>query len=172
MEAKKLTFNIIAAMDVNGVIGVNGDIPWDIPEDMKHFRDLTIDKTVVMGRKTWESLPAHVCPLPRRQNIVLTRNMGWQAQGAETAYTLLDVALYADHDEVFIMGGAEIYRLFLEEGWVERMYLTRVNAEFSGDTLFPEYNADDWEVVEESEEHYVANGYSYQFIVLEQKVSR
>src|SRR5471030_184168 len=97
---------LVVAIAGNGVIGKNGAIPWRLPDDMKRFKALTVGHTVVMGRKTWDSLPPKNRPLPGRRNVVVTRDAGWRAEGAERMS--LEDALKADAD-IFVIGGAEIY---------------------------------------------------------------
>src|ERR1700744_2377087 len=118
---------LILAMADNGVIGKDGAIPWRISDDLKRFKQLTIGKPVVMGRKTWDSLPKK--PLPERANIVVTRQPGWQADGAVTASSLDDaLAKAAQAAEVMVIGGAEIYRAALANA--QRIELTGVNRSF------------------------------------------
>ena len=111
-----MTVGLIWAQTNSGVIGRKGAIPWHLPEDMAHFKELTMGHTVVMGRRTWESLPAKVRPLPGRRNIVITRQADYVAEGAEVV-TSLDDALTAD-DYVWVIGGAEIYPLALPHAGV------------------------------------------------------
>ncbi len=130
--------NMIVAMDLNRVIGNGGSIPWQgkIKSDAAHFRKTTIGKTVVMGRKTWDSLPPEFRPLPGRRNIVLTRKNSNDLP--KNYYTLRDLATVisvAMAEEVWIIGGSEIYSLFLP--YARRLVITHINAHFSGDVLFP-----------------------------------
>ncbi|WP_284126261.1 dihydrofolate reductase [Parerythrobacter aestuarii] len=121
---------MIYARAANGVIGKDGAIPWHIPDDLKRFKRLTMGHAMIMGRKTFESFPS---PLPGRRHIVLTRDEGWQADGAEVARSRADALQLASGDPVAIIGGAEIYRLFEREA--ERIELTEVLAEYDGDTF-------------------------------------
>lgn len=134
----------VVAVSRNGVIGREGGLPWHISSDLKRFREITIGKPVVMGRKTWEGLPRR--PLPGRRNIVITRRRDFAAEGAEVAATPEEaLRLCAGAPEVAIIGGGEIYKLF----WplVDRLYLTEVDLEVAGDTHFPAVLADEWREV-------------------------
>lgn len=134
----------VVAVSRNGVIGREGGLPWHISSDLKRFKEITMGKPVVMGRKTWESLPRK--PLPGRRNIVITRQPGFVAEGAEVAATAEQaLALCGGAPEVAVIGGGEIYRLF----WplVDRLYLTEVDLEVEGDTHFPPVSASEWREV-------------------------
>lgn len=141
---------IIAAVARNRVIGKGNGLLWHIPEDMKHFREITRGKPVIMGRKTWESLPEKFRPLPGRQNIVLTRDKRYVAAGALIAGSLDEAMQMADAaPEVFIIGGAEIYRQALP--LADCLYLTEVDVTPEGDAFFPEIDPMVWGVVERGE---------------------
>lgn len=134
----------VVAVSKNGVIGREGGLPWHISSDLKRFKEITMGKPVVMGRKTWESLPRK--PLPGRRNIVITRQRGFAPEGAEVAATPEEaLALCGDAPEVAVIGGGEIYRLF----WrlVDRLYLTEVDLEVEGDTHFPAVSPAEWREV-------------------------
>lgn len=134
----------VVAVSRNGIIGRAGGLPWHISSDLKRFKEITMGKPVVMGRKTWESLPRK--PLPGRRNIVITRQAGFAPQGAEVAATPeAALRLAGDAPEVAVIGGGEIYRLF----WplVDRLYLTEVDLAVDGDTRFPEVNPAEWREV-------------------------
>lgn len=134
----------VVAVSRNGVIGREGGLPWHISSDLKRFKEITMGKPVVMGRKTWESLPRK--PLPGRRNIVITRQPGFAPEGAEVAATPEDaLRLAGDVPEVAVIGGGEIYRLF----WplVDRLYLTEVDLEVAGDTHFPAVSPAEWREV-------------------------
>jgi dihydrofolate reductase len=152
---------IVAAAD-NGVIGKDGAIPWRIPEDMKRFKALTLGGTVVMGRKTWDSLPAKNRPLPGRRNIVVTRDTSWRAPGAETA--ILEAALGGDRD-IHVIGGAEIYCAALPRA--QRLELTEVHGDFAGDAFFT-FDRAQWREVAR-EEHISPDGLAYGFVTLERR---
>ncbi|MBE3589221.1 MAG: dihydrofolate reductase [Firmicutes bacterium] len=123
---------IVAAVDEDGVIGAGGRLPWHLPADLRRFRELTEGHVVVMGRKTYESIGR---PLPRRTNIVLTRNPRYPAPGCLVLTDPADVAPFAARDEVFVIGGREIFDLFLPVA--DRIHLTVVHGRFPGDTRFP-----------------------------------
>jgi dihydrofolate reductase len=151
-----LSVTLILAAAENGVIGKDGAIPWHISDDLKRFKALTLGKTVVMGRKTWDSLPRK--PLPGRRNIVVTRQKTWQADGAETM--ALEQALEAD--EVFVIGGAEIYRAALPR--TDRIELTEVHRAFDGDAEF-EFDRKGWKEIAR-ENHATPEGLAYSFVTL------
>jgi len=157
---------LVAARGRNGVIGADGDLPWRLSSDMKLFRDTTRGKPVIMGRKTWESLPRR--PLPGRLNIVITRQSGYQAEGATVAGNLGDALAAAfaraneDRvDEVCVIGGAQIYMAALE--LADRLYLTDVDAAPDGDTRFPEIDETGWTEVRR-EAHPAGEGDDHAFV--------
>jgi dihydrofolate reductase len=125
---------LVVAVARNGVIGRDGGLPWHISSDLKRFKEITMGKPLVMGRKTWESLPKK--PLPGRHNIVITRQKGFVAEGATVVADAV-AALQAAGDvaEIAVIGGGEIYNLFLSSA--DRLYLTEVDLEVAGDTHFP-----------------------------------
>lgn len=142
---------IIAAVAENMAIGKDGDIPWHIPEDLEHFKEKTSGHPVVMGRKTFESLPEDFRPLPNRTNIVLTRSE-MDKKGIKVAKSLEEAYSIAEEidDKVFIIGGASVYEQVLPEA--DRMILTEVKKEVDGDTFFPEFDREEWDE-KEREEH-------------------
>ncbi len=138
-----MTLTLVVAMGANGVIGVDGGLPWRLPEDLAHFKQLTMGHPMIMGRTTYESIGR---PLPGRTTIVLTRDPQWTAEGVEVASSLesaLERARQLD-DEVFVVGGAQVYAQALESGLVDLLCVTRVAASPEGDTLFPMI---DWDAV-------------------------
>lgn len=152
---------LVLAMAENGVIGRDGAIPWRIAEDMKRFKALTVGKTVVMGRKTWDSLPRK--PLPDRANIVVTRQTGWSAAGAVTASSLDDALDKAGNaDDVMVIGGGEIYRAALARA--DRIELTEVHGAFDGDAHF-EFDRASWREVAR-EDHKTPDGLAYSYVTL------
>lgn len=155
----------IFAISENGVIGKENGIPWRLPADLRHFKRLTLGKPIIMGRKTWESLGR---PLPKRQNIVVTRNLDFQAEGAEVVHSLeAAFALCAEAPEVFIIGGAAIYHETILGGTVTRIYKTLVHAEIDGDT-FLDLPLDDWKIQEvDAHQADEKNEFAYTFLVLE-----
>jgi dihydrofolate reductase len=160
---------LIAAVARNGVIGSNNALPWQLPEDMKHFRQLTTGNVVIMGRKTWESLPERFRPLPDRMNVVVTRNAAYAAPGATIVHTL-DEALKVGVTEgspllgtsrtAFIIGGAELYAHALQKA--ERLELTEIAAEYPGDAHFPDIDRTQWhEVCRQAGQSSVGLGYAF-----------
>lgn len=136
---------LIAALDKNKVIGKNNDLPWHLPDDMKYFMQTTMGHPVIMGRKNFDSIPAKYRPLPGRTNIVLTRQKEFTSPGVQIVHSVaeaLDRAKQENTSEIFIIGGAEIYQLFMEKA--DLLYLTEINAEVSGDTYFPEFKSGEW----------------------------
>jgi dihydrofolate reductase len=135
--------SLVVAVSKNGVIGRYGGLPWHISSDLKRFKEITMGKPIIMGRKTWESLLKK--PLPGRRNIVLTKQMKDLGEGAEIVQTIEQAkALVEGADEVCVIGGGEIYRQFLSHA--NRIYLTEVDLEVEGDTRFPELD-DSWREV-------------------------
>lgn len=138
---------IIAAMAENRVIGKDGDIPWHYPEDLQHFREVTMGHPVVMGSSTYRSLPENYRPLSGRTNIVLTRSEIEADESVKTANSLdeaWELAEDTGKDKVFIMGGASVYEQTLD--LADKMILTEIHQEYDGDTFFPEWDRDNWEV--------------------------
>jgi dihydrofolate reductase len=143
---------VIVAVAENNVIGNKGDIPWSIKEDFQHFQDLTIGNTCVMGDRTYDSLPANARPLPNRENIVLTFNKEYKAPGAKIFFSWDDAFNYCKENrkqKVFFCGGASIYKLGLQ--YADTFELTRVHKNYEGDTLFPEVNFNDWELIKKED---------------------
>lgn len=135
---------VIAAVARNRVIGKDNALIWNIPEDMAHFRQLTAGHTVVMGRKTWESLPPRFRPLPGRRNIVVSRQPDYVAPGGEVADSLEKaLALAATATQVFIIGGEQIYRQAM--AMADRLEITEIDLAPDGDAWFPEISAADWQ---------------------------
>jgi dihydrofolate reductase len=130
---------IVAAVARNMAIGSHGELPWHMPEDLAHFRALTTGHPVLMGRRTWESIPDRFRPLPGRRNVVLTRSAGWTAEGAERAASLEDaLELLADEPEVFAIGGARVYADALPHADV--LELTELGIDVDADTFFPSFD--------------------------------
>jgi dihydrofolate reductase len=161
--------SLIAAVARNRSIGKNGQLLWQIPEDMRHFRETTRGKAVIMGRKTWESLPAAFRPLPGRHNIVLTRDRDYRAAGADLCHTLDDALAFADkHEEIFVIGGEELYRQALP--LAKRMYLTEVAESPDGDVFFPEFSKDDWQQISCAGQR-TASGLEFSFALYQRRPS-
>lgn len=151
-----MTISIIAAVAKNRVIGRGNDLPWHLPDDMKFFMQTTNGHHVIMGRKNYESLPEKFRPLPNRTNIVVTRQKDYKAPGCTIVHELSDgirLAKSNGEKELFIIGGAEIYKLALPMTNV--LYLTEIDAELEGDTFFPTWNKKDWK--EMSRQHHTAD---------------
>ena len=142
---------IIAAVAENGAIGKDEDIPWHIPEDLEHFKQKTTGHPVIMGRKTFESLPENFRPLPDRTNIVLTRS-DMEKEGIKVVGSMEEAYSIAEEldDKTFIIGGASVYEQGLPEA--DKMVLTEVKREVSGDTFFPDFDREEWNE-ERREEH-------------------
>lgn len=154
--------SLLAAVARGGVIGRDGTIPWHLPEDMARFRELTTGHAVVMGRRTWDSLPERFRPLPGRRNVVVTRNPEWSAEGAERAGSLKEALELVAHEEhVFVVGGAEIYAEALP--LADELLLTEVELDVEGDTIFPEWNRTAF-VETTREEHASADGTPFAFV--------
>lgn len=160
--------SMIAAMAHNRVIGLNNSMPWHMPADLQHFKRLTTGKTVLMGRKTYDSIGR---ALPNRRNLVVSRQPAPAGSEAEW-FTSLEAALAATtpDEEVMVMGGAEIYRQCLPKA--ERLYLTEIDAELRGDTWFPDYQSEaDWQFISvEQHQADTKNPFAYQFITLQRVV--
>lgn len=159
-----MILSIIVAMDRRGTIGRQNGLPWRLSADLKHVKATTMGKPIIMGRKTHESIGK---PLPGRENIIVSRNTNYQSAGC-TVFASVDEALVhcRHHDEVIIMGGAELYQQTLPR--VSRIYLTEVHAEVAGDAFFPRYNPEQWREI--CREDYYAdekNEFDYSFVVLE-----
>ena len=153
--------SLVAAVARGGVIGLAGGLPWRIPEDMRHFRELTIGHPVVMGRRTWDSLPDRFRPLPGRRNVVVTRNASWQVNGAERAGSFEDaLALLAGEPRVFVIGGGELYADAL--ALADELLLTEIDTAVEGDTFFPAWHT----AFEETsrEQHVSDNGIPFSFV--------
>jgi dihydrofolate reductase len=134
---ENLNISLIAAMSENNVIGIDNKLPWHSPRDMQHFKNLTSGKTVVMGRKTYESIGKS---LPNRRNIVLTRDPNFKVNGVETYTNIDDLLKEIGEDEIFIIGGGTIYEQFLN--LANKIYLTIFKTEIEGDTYFPSLDSD------------------------------
>lgn len=156
--------SIIVAASTNNVIGVQGELPWRLPDDLKRFKQLTMGKPIVMGRRTFESIGR---PLPGRQNIVITRQPQFKADGCDVVSSpAAALTAAADAAEVMIIGGSQIYELFLPKA--SRLYLTRVQADIEGDAVFPTIDEQEWRLLErEAHEASEANEYAFEFRIYE-----
>lgn len=156
--------SIIAAMARNRVIGFQNRLPWHLPEDLQHFKRLTMGHHIIMGRKTYASIGR---PLPGRVTVILTRDAGFEVQGCVTAHSLEEALAACGRDtEVFIVGGAELYALALP--LAERLYLTEIQAEFDGDAHFPAFDRTRWQV-SSRERHVSAAGLTYDYVVYDRR---
>jgi dihydrofolate reductase len=164
-----LIVSLIWAMAKNRVIGIENRLPWKLPADMKWFRQNTLGKPIIMGRKTYESFGGK--PLPDRHNIIVTKDPGYSQQHATVCHSI-DEALQAcdNADEVMIIGGMSLYTQTLPNA--DKLYMTVVDAEFEGDAWFPEFNLSDWiEVDHHSHEADEKNAYRCDFSILARKTS-
>jgi dihydrofolate reductase len=153
---------LVAAVASNGIIGANGELPWRLPEDLQHFKRITMGHPVIMGRRTWESLKG---PLPGRDNIVVTGTAGYEAPGAAVASSLeAALALCLGESVVFVIGGS---RLFAESlPFAAGLVMTEIDREFEGDTWFPEYDRSRWKE-SQRERHVTAGGMKFDFVLYE-----
>ncbi len=159
-----MTVSIIVAASANNVIGKDGKLPWNIPEDLKHFKKITSGHPIVMGRTTYESLP--IKPLPNRRNIVLTHNPEYKADGAEVFLTMSSAfaAIKDQHEEIFIIGGGNLYRQSMQ--MADKIYLTRVHRDYEGDTYFPDIPSNFEEIHREDQQQHDP---PFSFITYEKK---
>lgn len=153
--------SLIWAMDENQVIGKNNQLPWHLPEDLKFFKRTTMGHPIAMGRKTLDSIGK---PLPGRENIVITRNLQFSYEGVTILNSADALIEYSNHkdEEIFVIGGAEIFNFFLPIS--DRLYVTRIHEKFEGDAYFPKLNVEEWELV--SREKGIKdekNPYDYEF---------
>ena len=154
-----MSVSMIAAVGKNLELGKNNNLIWHFKEDMKFFKDTTIGHTVVMGRKTFESLPK---ALPGRKNIVISSNAEYQAQGATVVTSVEEALQIADNEEVFILGGGKIYAEFLP--YADKLYLTEIDAECAdADTYFPQFNKSDY--IKEIINYYDIDGVKFYHVV-------
>ncbi|SCK06145.1 dihydrofolate reductase [Vogesella sp. LIG4] len=152
------TLTLVAAMAHDNVIGIDNTLPWHLPEDLKHFKAVTLGKPVIMGRKTFDSIGR---PLPGRLNIVITRQQDWQHEGVSVAHSLeAALALAGAAEEVCVIGGANLYEQALP--LADKLCLTHIALEVAGDARFPRWQAEQWQC-SEGEEQLAANGLRYRF---------
>ncbi len=157
--------SMIAAMAHSRVIGMDGDMPWHMPEDLKHFRRMTQGKTVIMGRKTFDSIGKK--PLPNRRNIVITRQADLVCDGCDV-FNDLQQALDScgAEEEIMVVGGSSLYEQAMPIA--DRMYLTFIDAVFDGDTVFPAWDSDEWQMIDrQAHDADKDNPHDYQFVTLE-----
>jgi dihydrofolate reductase len=159
-----MDISLVVAMDRNRLIGAGNGLPWHLSADLRHFKKLTMGHSIVMGRRTWESIGK---PLPERTNIVVSRQENFEAPGAVVVDSIEAAKQQAgDCDELMIIGGAELYEQVVNDA--SRIYLTEIHAEFEGDAYFPEINMDEWACVSREDfEKDEKNPHDYSFLVLE-----
>jgi len=159
-----MRLSIVVAMDNNRLIGRNNQLPWHLPADLDYFKKITTGKSILMGRKTYESIGR---PLPNRRNIVITRNPKISIPSCEVVSSLeRAIDITKDESEVMVIGGASLCEQVLPQ--VDRLYITKIDEEFEGDIYFPKYNQLSWHQVScEFHQKDASNPYSYQFIVLD-----
>jgi dihydrofolate reductase len=166
-----MKISLIAAHAQNRVIGKNNDLPWHLPDDMKYFMTTTQGHYCIMGRKNYDSIPAKFKPLPKRTNIVVTRQRDFQAPGCIVVNAIEDgiaLARKNEETEVFIIGGAEIYKTSLSSA--DRLYLTEIQAVIDGDVYFPEFKKEEWKEV--SRQHHPVDQrhiYAFDFVIYERR---
>ena len=162
-----MIISLIAALAANRAIGKDNELLWQLPEDMRNFRETTRGKPVIMGRKTWESLPEAFRPLPGRHNIVVSRDPDYQAAGATLAGSLADaLGQAADVEEVFVIGGGELYSQALP--LASRLYLTEIAQDFAGDVFFPDVPPQDWQEISRQPGQ-SSSGLGFAFVVYQRK---
>jgi len=161
-----MQLNMIYARAANGVIGKDGSMPWHLPQDLAHFKSVTLGFPVIMGRKTWDSLPARFRPLPGRINVVVTRQLDWHAQGAVVAHSLSEAIAHCDgHAQAWVMGGAEIYAQALP--FAERIEVTEIEADFEGDAYAPVLSQK-WHPVAR-QAHQASDGLKFSFVTYQRR---
>ena len=155
---------LVAAVAANGIIGAGGKLPWHIPEELQHFKRLTLNHPVIMGRHTWEALKG---PLPQRENIVVTRTTGYEAPGAAVASSLeAALAMCLGEPVAFVIGGTSLFRdaLPIAAGLV----LTEIHRDYQGDTWFPQWDRSQWRETQR-EAHTAADGTRFDYVLYERK---
>lgn len=159
-----MRISLVVAMDRKGVIGAGGKLPWHLPADLRRFKQITMGKPILMGRRTHESIGR---PLPGRENIVITRDRGYRAPGCTVLHDVESALAHCrDAEEIMVIGGAELYRQLLPRA--DRIYLTEVQAEVSGDTHFPEWKRGEWrEIAREEVRADESNRYPFALLVLD-----
>ena len=164
-----MIISLIAALTRNRVIGLNNDLPWHLPDDMKYFMQTTKGHHVIMGRKNYDSIPEKFRPLPNRTNIVVTRQAGLTLPNCTVVHSLeeaVDIARKAGEPELFVIGGAAIYQLGMP--LANRLYLTEIDATLAGDTFFPDFPPSAWKEV--SRQHHPADerhAFPFDFVIYE-----
>lgn len=157
---------MVVAIDAQRGIGVNNQLPWHLPEDLAHFKRVTLGRPIIMGRKTFDSIGR---PLPGRQNIVVTRNADWRHEGVDAVSSLDEAIASVAGDEASIIGGAQIFTAAL--GLADRMIVTEIAHSFDCDTFFPAIDPAVWTETAREEHHSEANGYGYAFVTYERRTA-
>jgi len=159
-----MNVSFIVAMDLQRGIGFENDLPWRLPADMAYFMKTTSGHTVVMGRRTFQSMGNK--PLPNRNNVIITRNPDFQAEGCTVIHSVEEANHYFAGVDVFVIGGADVFQLFMP--MAQRMYITLIESEFTADTFFPEFDDEEWEIVSSRQGvKDEKNPYDYSFLIYE-----
>lgn len=150
----------IVAMSENQVIGHNNQLPWHLPADLKHFKKVTLNHTILMGRKTYESIGK---PLPNRRNVILTQDRSFKAEGCEIVHDIQSTLAF---DDLYVIGGTQVFKLFWP--YINKLHLTLIHKKIEGDTFFPGFNVEEWRLISR-EDHQADedNPFDYSFLVLE-----
>ncbi|MFK9120601.1 dihydrofolate reductase [Peribacillus castrilensis] len=159
--------SLIVAMDQNRVIGKNNKLPWHLPADLQYFKKVTMGHPIVMGRKTFESIGR---VLPGRENVIVTRNQEFKAEGCVVLHDIAQIKMFADNheEEVFVIGGAEIFKEILP--LTDRLYITEIHETFEGDTFFPEIDENEWDEISSNPGSIdEKNRFAHDFIILQKK---
>ncbi|MEW5552371.1 dihydrofolate reductase [Peribacillus frigoritolerans] len=159
--------SLIVAMDQNRVIGKNNKLPWHLPADLQYFKKVTMGHPIVMGRKTFESIGR---VLPGRENVIVTRNQEFKAEGCVVLHDIAQIKMFADNheEEVFVIGGAEIFKEILP--FTDRLYITEIHETFEGDTFFPEIDENEWDEIFSNQGSIdEKNRFAHDFIILQKK---
>ena len=163
-----MDLTIIVAVSENNVIGINNKLPWNIKEDKERFKDLTEDHPVIMGRKTYESIPPKFRPLPQRKNIILSSTLA-SGEGIYIARNIEEALGLTDDNDSYVIGGKKVYESFLPR--VSKIELTKIHKHFDGDTFFPEVDWKDWNLIYE-EKNLSGSGLPYSFLTYIRKYNQ
>ena len=159
-----MPLHLIYARSRNNVIGVNGDLPWHLPEDLAHFKRTTLGQPVIMGRITWQSIPEKFRPLPGRSNVVVSRQTDFSAPGAQVVNSLqAAMDLFTADDVVWLIGGAQLYAQAMP--LAQQLVITEINADYGGDAFAPSFNAAEWKETQRTT-HTSAQGLGYSLVIL------
>ncbi|MBU6368838.1 MAG: dihydrofolate reductase [Burkholderiales bacterium] len=162
-----MPLHLIYARARNNVIGVNGDLPWHLPEDLAHFKRTTLGQPVIMGRITWESIPEKFRPLPGRTNVVVSRQTEYEAVGAQVVASLqAAMDLFSPDQVVWLIGGAQLYAQAMP--YAQQLVVTEIDADFQGDAWAPGLIANEWQETERTR-HVSAQGLAYSLVTLQRK---